>query len=104
MSDFTPGPWFAGWADGITGPNAADMLEWKGKFPICVINQQTKWREPIAAVIDSEQGKADARLIAAAPDLLAALEAIINEYAGISDNWSRAARAAIAKAKGTDNG
>jgi hypothetical protein len=42
----------------------------------------------------------DADLIAAAPDLYEALAAIVEEYAGISDAWSRRARAALARAEG----
>lgn len=30
----TPEPWVAGWGGGITGPNAATMLQWDYKFPI----------------------------------------------------------------------
>lgn len=44
----------------------------------------------------------DARLMAAAPDLLAALEEIFNGT-GMTGESMDAARAAIAKAKGTSN-
>ena len=52
---------------------------------------------------DSDEMKANARLIAAAPDLLAALEALCEgKYLSdpINADRMRAARAAIAKAKG----
>ena len=54
--------------------------------------------------IDSEALESEARLIAAAPDLLAALYALVqdcDDY-GLTDNDAhlREARAAIAKAKG----
>lgn len=69
--------------------------------------------------IGLDETLANAALIAAAPDLLAALEAVIDDLDsgiqdaqdnGASETWIaaakkrlRAARAAIAKAKGTDN-
>ena len=52
--------------------------------------------------MSSERSEAHARLIAAAPDLLAALEALANcpDYRGIATHEMTAARAAIAKVKG----
>lgn len=52
---------------------------------------------------DSATECANARLIAAAPELLEALEAMVAPYEGTSDAdvwWLRQARAAIARAKG----
>lgn len=87
----TPGPWRVkhkaklGWAGVLT--QEGDIIA-----DIDVDGQD--FREP-------EQALDDARLIAAAPDLLTALEAMVR-----SDSWADAdvkmvnARAAIAKAKG----
>jgi len=54
---------------------------------------------PNRKTISDEERKANALLIAAAPDLLMALEAVIR---GIPDTWEgvQVARKAIAKAKG----
>jgi hypothetical protein len=80
MSGHTPGPWIAGWGGGITGPNAAEMVEWEGKYPIhrVVTRNGYQCREPICAVPDAdEHHQANARLIAAAPDLLEAARRVI---------------------------
>ena len=85
----TPGPWTTGRAI-----NAVDM----GKFSfICPFGANSA--DQVAEI------KANACLISSAPDLLAALEAIIKmigPYAGQGrmDAEISAARAAIAKAKG----
>lgn len=58
------------------------------------------------AMPDEQDSKANARLIAAAPDLLAALEMFVDQYQGSGQDERElrpemiAARAAIAKAKG----
>lgn len=78
MSEHTPGPWKIG--RNIIG-----------------VRDETGFKRHIAAVLwDDEQGKADARLIAAAPDLLEALRALLWK----PDGWveQENARAAIAKA------
>lgn len=84
MSEHTPGPW---------DYMEKDAAIWADEF-ICV----------------APHNPADARLIAAAPDLLAALEEAFNHYAGQPvpsqpaeewwPDWMLHARAAIAKAKG----
>jgi hypothetical protein len=45
-------------------------------------------------------GAANARLIAAAPDLLQALQELLNANPGTENKWTLAANAAIAKATG----
>jgi hypothetical protein len=69
---------------------------------------------PIVAWISHVESEADGRLMAASPDLLAALNEAVDLFAvdfegglaGTSDNvggaWLRQARAAIAKATGTE--
>lgn len=84
MSEHTPGPW-----------------EVEGIGQVIVPNRPPAWRT-LADVYgehgDEEQADADAHLIAAAPDLLAALEALLPhlEDARMDDG----AKAAIAKARG----
>ena len=47
-----------------------------------------------------DESIANARLIAAAPDLLAALVAVLNDFPGTKNARTEAARSAIAKATG----
>ena len=98
----TPGPWkrlaayvFAEGTHGgnicvIGEPRASTMVEYK---PLSMSSK------------DIDEAFANARLIAAAPDLLAALEAMLDECYDTERNDAirlavRKARAAIAKAKG----
>ena len=101
----TPGPWT------IEDAGESDI---KGeKYWDCEI--RVPHRASIVRLMDShhceefgfsaEETQANARLIAAAPDLLAALEEIYREFGdmGGPEGWSESvmkARAAIAKAKG----
>lgn len=87
MSKHTPGPWQALGRDILSMhayPRASGPL-------VCVVddNDNSKW-------------PADAALIAAAPDLLAACEVLLDAVArgDHKDKALRTARAAIAKAKG----
>lgn len=101
MSNHTPGPWKA---RGTLGPLRAEHL--KGPFVIEVestgqhLTTMNGWR--------SDQQEVDARLMAAAPELLDALIEIINAADG--EGWKQLdpslskARAAIAKAKGDSHG
>ena len=95
MSEHTPGPWrvFDG-ADhfiiGIGELNGDGITDcgfgiWRGK---------------------SEEAQANARLIAAAPDLLAALRNFMEAdgHSDFEESWWTAARAAIAKATGQGSG
>ena len=83
MSTHTPGPWHV--ANGCQIRSAKDQIA-------------KAW------MMRNGEGLANARLIAAAPELLEALEEIVSAADG--DGWSqldadlRKARAAIAKAKG----
>lgn len=105
MSEFTPGPWRIGSLesyDAYTGRPYRNV--WAG---------QVDAAHCIARAIE-EDGRglsdvdANARLIAAAPDLLAALEGLIDEQNGPplvkrESQWQEAmvlARAAIKKARG----
>lgn len=88
MSDHTPGPW-------IVEGEVWDDLDVVG--PIQNLGMGRVGRQRICAHVGDE---ADARLIAGAPDLLAALEgALADPYDEKRETWE-VARAAIAKAKG----
>jgi hypothetical protein len=89
MSAHTPAPWY--WADNVPdAPPHYRMVVDADGFTVC---------DP------SPMGEADARLIAAAPDLLAALRNVIASYrANDPDSMANAindAEAAIAKATGS---
>lgn len=89
MNAYTPGPWKASVGTGyvaiMAGPTIANQLA--------------------MTMTCNAEGLANARLIAAAPDLLAALERLeagvrLWISRGVSDEDMDAARAAIAKARG----
>lgn len=75
-TEHTRGPWFASDEDG----EVYSLSDYSS----------------VAIVLMNEEGKANARLIAAAPDLLAALKMCVIERS----EWLDEARAAIAKAEG----
>lgn len=97
----TPGPW------GDPLLSGAHYSVWKGKTQIAAcrwINETTG--QPSAECVQSDsEARANARLIAAAPDLLAALQAIVEHDWAANDEGGRnlgrsaqIASAAIAKA------
>ena len=99
MSKYTPGPWF------MNGPIGTYHLN--GREPrFCVYASRTLFLEVVAAPDGYVQGEneANARLIAAAPDLLEALKEIVDAADGAGwgqlDPSFKKARAAIAKATG----
>ena len=87
MSEHTPGPW-------VVGKGARWIIETEGGMPVA------------AAYTLSETAirNANAALIAAAPDLLKALEEFLSSYGSIyrgdMDRAVKLGSAAIAKAKG----
>jgi len=92
--EHTPGPWEAhhGWAS--SGPYA-EHPNW------CEVTGGGPPGDKAFISIAGHFGLADARLIAAAPDLLEALEAFVEEVAGTFPFASLPpAKAAIAKARG----
>lgn len=108
-SKFTPGPWRM---NGPTGPTMQSYSQ-----PFCIAGTGEFAYTLIAGCFGDIKGgteiaEANARLIAAAPDLLEALEHIVNAVAICTDDHGnltaeicqaddfRAARAAIAKATG----
>jgi hypothetical protein len=91
MNKHTPGPWHIERED---SPDA----EWSRRFPTIIADEyEVVGNEGFYG--DLETDMANARLIAAAPDLLEALEFVIR---GVPDTWEgvQKARAAIAKATG----
>jgi hypothetical protein len=93
---YTPGPWTVGGWGEIYGPGVKPMSA-AGPLPtaklVCKMSVGTS-----VLGVTNEEGSANARLIAAAPDLLAALKSInLNDLTRESD---AKVRAAIAKAEG----
>ena len=92
MSKFTPGPWVAREVNG---------MGWPGQRGFAI-----DFNEDQEQVVEFVYEEADAHLIAAAPDLLEALEAVLNAGRGTSGRIildaddEAVARAAIAKARG----
>ena len=97
MSKHTPGPWTLkkdrspnGYPHGISAIDPTDEL----KFEVCAIFGQYNDR------VATPMSAANARLIAAAPDLLEACEALIEgmDALGIKGPYLDLARSAVAKA------
>lgn len=89
MSKHTPGPWSVDEPHQVWAESAGEYV---------AITQVEEWE-----TLPRDQVEANARLIAAAPDLLEALKAFANEIVPNNPNdplWVNA-RAAIAKAEGS---
>ena len=91
MSGHTPGPWVV-----LQNPMSHDCIT----SDDCRICEMPRWDDEYA-----EEETANARLIAAAPDLLAALERMVRQHGSNFISYSgdhpvSVARAAIAKATG----
>jgi len=95
MSAHTPGPWAV---DGTLHSGDLDVISAEGRITMIDDSRATGWNEPTI--------KANARLIAAAPDLLAALQIVAgiwshDQTANIDPESPLAkVRAAIKKATG----
>ena len=96
----TPGPWRA------TSRNIENVANWASRIPFAIELEVGHSVAPIADVCDQPAAEANARLIAAAPELLAALKDVLRiaqaASVGVPGNSPRLdrARAAIAKAEG----
>ena len=92
----TPGPWEFYCDPEEWGAEDEPSVAWRIRAPgqLCDLMSNTRYYPHCP----DEEG--DWRLIAAAPDLLAALKVMINHYADVgSEHWNMADRA-IAKAEG----
>lgn len=87
--NFTPGPWKV-----VTGTTMRGVNVFSADDFICEVGALNGSRDR------DERIEADARLIAAAPDLLAALQGVLRVADRATDEFD-AARAAIAKATRT---
>lgn len=103
MQQHTPGPW-------VIGQEATDLMACPEGGRFHAIDAPDGNHYALAVVVtqlsdptekSTEQLQANARLIAAAPELLAALQRAIDEaVADDLDDWFANARAVIAKATG----
>lgn len=102
MSTHTPGPWHVG-AHGEIGTDESCIA-----IPCDKVREHIIIARSVSSKIGWRERNANTRLIAAAPDLLAALEAMlhglrststISEYNAEREEACTLARAAIAKAK-----
>lgn len=89
MSRHTPGPW-------TMHPIFSYGAEVRSLTQVAWCGEAARYGESGDQIIDAAEARANARLIAAAPDLLAACEALL---AG-SSKAAPLARIAVAKAKG----
>lgn len=99
-SKHTPGPWFVGYGEGVTGGRAAASVYWD-ETNVCeqVIRKGDAVVCYVASVRKEDDLLPDARLIAAAPDLLEALRECLSCEFAVTDKAAIAkAEAAIAKA------
>jgi hypothetical protein len=91
----TPGPWVVTYN---SGGYPAQIMAPNGDTGPGGITSVTRWNA--ISLPSSIQGFANARLIAAAPDLLEALENLENDNGAIPQHAWALAQAAIAKATG----
>ena len=96
----TPGPWRARVyqaTEGHVAELSVDSEDWKDLARVFVQEDDRFSDEPLLG-----SGEANARLIAAAPDLLAALEELMSCTIVCSPTTRERAAAAIARAKGEE--
>lgn len=90
----TPGPWRVEKGDG------ALLKDCSGRFRVLVPMKPKPLHGQREEIMVSGLSESNARLIAAAPDLLAALKAMVNEVEFHDHHCVETALAAIAKAEG----
>ena len=86
----TPGPWIAVSSGNANNENQHAIQANDGTWIAETINHRPKWHSQ----------KANARLIAAAPDMLEALKNLENDDGSIPQHAWKMVKAAIAKAEG----
>ncbi len=113
MSEHTPGPWEA--HDRIANGAGILVTDTSGSLGICrvICPQRSSDETPDAAKMDADICRANARLIAAAPEMLAELTWFVDR-AALTHDYShegcescahvRFAREMLAKAKGKTHG
>lgn len=98
----TPRPWAVSRDDG-KGIAIKGRLEGVrcAQYIATILYDDTVQRTDLPYIPSHKEAQANARLIAAAPDLLAALEGLLHKgSSGIDEPWIDAAREAIKKARG----
>lgn len=99
----TPGPWLI---DDDSGPDELSVCDESGRYEIASSVGGPVRQDSEGGYNDYREVEANARLIAAAPDLLAALEKALHDSGCDGDlcnwAWHEAARTAIAKATGAE--
>jgi hypothetical protein len=95
----TPGPWRFDEFQRVTGFAVSGCGLHGGLLALAYIKKKGPYTLVALGVAEA---KANARLIAAAPELLAALQTLMGSIEGLQENLdaAKAARAAIAKATG----
>lgn len=97
MSKHTEGRWIAA--------DYGDYKDYDGKCRV-VLGENGDIRTAVVLGFDTEENQANANLIAAAPELLAALNAMMTHMGMDEDEWNKPtfdqARKAIAKAEGME--
>jgi len=103
---FTPGPWEYGFGEGISG-HRASFTVYLADSGCKEIPIKVKGSSDMICIIpfdlDEDAAMADASLIAAAPELLEALEQAVNAFYIDDPEWADAMYRLIAKAKGEES-
>ena len=94
MTERTEGPWKIAYR---AKNESSFSIQAKGGVRVCAVKYNWRVRNSIT------EAEANAHLIAAAPDLLEALEELVEFFHGYQGMGMYNARAAIAKAKGESN-
>jgi hypothetical protein len=97
MTDFTPGPWFVDRINDSSFGICSDANVENSDIAVVHHRHRSNKNDPFFS--KAREARANANLMAAAPDLLRELKVMVEQYAPSPDDWIDA-RAAIAKAEG----
>jgi hypothetical protein len=110
MAGHTPGPWSVVIDDSGDRPVSVPSIQAAEEYDCAIVHWDGFWQEHWQSARGNREMRANARLIAAAPDLLEALQAILADCGeamldgyvenSLHSDEVNAARAAIAKASG----